>query len=326
MMEEYKVSKITVKNALAALSDEGIVIRIQGKGTFVSEQPFTSIPLKPAKREAGTGQYIGFIIPTLKTRVIQRLIDYVEYFIKEAGYQLVLHMTRESSAEESRAIRDLTESDGVKGIIVFPTEDESYNESLLRLSLEKYPFIFIDRYLRNIDTYRVTSDNFGGAYETVSMLLDKGHRQIALISPDNTNTTIQDRTTGFEKAYIDRGISIDKSLWCHVPINVLRTGDTYTYIQELFQKNEDITAVFALTAEMANLTYRALQSGGIQNPDIKLLSFDDPEIPGIPHIIQDEEQMARAAVNLLIQQFGGEYNPKMVEIPVRLDHVDPELL
>ena len=37
-MEEYMVSKITVKNALSALADEGLIIRIQGKGTFVSPE------------------------------------------------------------------------------------------------------------------------------------------------------------------------------------------------------------------------------------------------------------------------------------------------
>ncbi len=317
LMDEFMVSKITVKNALAALVDERLVVRIQGKGTFVAAEPHTALPASgPAFRPSRTGNLIGFIIPTMKTRVIQKLVDHVEYFVKEAGYQLVLHITRESSAEETRAVHDLTESDNVKGMIVFPTEDETYNESLLRLSLDKFPFVFIDRYLRNIDTYRVTSDNFGGAYEAVAMLLNQGHRRIALISPDKTNTTIEDRTAGFEKAFIDHGILIDKGLWCHVPIRVLRQEGTLEYITEFLNAHRDITAAFTFTAEMANLTHRAIRHSDHLNQEIGMVSFDDPEIPNIPHLLQDEHQMAKFAVQLLIQQFEGDYQPQKIEIPV----------
>ncbi|UKS25258.1 GntR family transcriptional regulator [Paenibacillus sp. HWE-109] len=321
-MDQFMVSKTTVKTALAILLDEGLVTRIQGKGTFVSASP-SSFIVDPNSRNIASNSptYIGLIIPTIKTKVIQQLVDRIEYYVKEAGCQLVLHITRESSSEESRSVQELTQTHGVRGIIVFPTEDESYNESLLRLSLDKYPFVFIDRYLRNIDTYRITSDNWGGAYETVTNLLSEGHQQIALISPDNTNTTIEDRTHGFEKAYIDGNMLIDKSLWCHIPIRTLRTGDTYAHIVKFLRQQPNITAIFALTAEMARHTHLALHQEEGLNPHIELVSFDDPEIPGISHVLQDEEQMALSAVKLLLEQLGGQHAPQRVEIPVQWIHV-----
>ncbi|WP_248924533.1 GntR family transcriptional regulator [Paenibacillus hamazuiensis] len=317
IMDEYKVSKITVKNALTALADDGLVVRIQGKGTFVAEQAGLSDTLKMTVRRGGAGNLVGFIIPTLKTKVIQRLVDHVEYYLKEAGFQMILWITRESSAEESRAIKELTES-GVKGLIVFPTEDEKYNESLLRLSLDKFPFVFIDRYLRNIDTYTITSDNLGGAYETVSYLLNKGHRQIALISPENVNTAIEDRTAGFEKAYIDHGISIDKNLWCHVPLDILRSDDALGYITGFLQSRPQITAAFTLTAEMANLTAGSFRVALRDETPVELISFDDPGIPGVPYVAQDEKQMAHDAVELLHMRMGSEHVPQHVVVPVKL--------
>ncbi|MFC0213649.1 GntR family transcriptional regulator [Paenibacillus chartarius] len=318
IMDEYKVSKITVKNALTTLADEGLVVRIQGKGTFVSPDPF--IPEDRRRQEAAfksDSNCIGFIIPTMKTRVIQQLVEHVEYYLQERGLHMILRLTRESSGEESRAIRELTEAK-VRGLIVFPTEDEKYNESLLRLSLDKFPFVFIDRYLRNIETYTITSDNFGGAYETTSYLLNKGHRQIALISPENANTAIEDRTAGFEKAYIDQGISIDKNLWCHVPLHILRGRNALSYIIEFLQAHPHITAAFALTAEMTNLTHQALQSIRKQAGELELISFDDPEIAHIPYVMQDEKAMAQTAVQLLLRQMESEYAPQQAVIPVKL--------
>lgn len=327
IMEEYMVSKITVKNALSALADEGLIIRIQGKGTFVSPEIELMDRTKPLEQTRGQqdGNYIGFIIPTLKTKVIQRLLDHVEYYINEAGYQLVLHITRESSLKESRAISELIQSKEIKGFIVFPTEDETYNESLLRLSLDKFPLVLIDRYLRNIDTYRITADNFGGVYEAVSLLLKKDHKQIALISPDKTNTSIEDRTSGFERAYVDNGMLIDKSLWCHVPIHLLRNGDPLAYITDFLHHHSHISAALTLTAEMTNLTHQGLHNLD-RNSDIKLISFDDPDLLGIPFISQDEQTMARSAVDILIKQIQGEYDPLKIVVPVSLKHVDPELL
>lgn len=316
LMDEFKVSKITVKNALSELADEGLVVRIQGKGTFVAADLEMAGALSEPGSTPSTAPLIGFIIPTMKTSVIRKLVDYTELYLKEAGYQMILSITRESAAEESRSIRDLADA-GVQGLIVFPTEDEKYNESLLRLSLDKFPFVFIDRYLRNIETYTITSDNLGGAYDTVSHLLAKGHQHIALISPENANTAVEDRTTGFEKAYIDQEISIDKSLWCHVPLDILRSDKAQDYITEFLSAHGSITAAFTLTEEIAQLTSRALDRIGRQS-EVELFSFDDPGLPNVSYVQQDELAVARAAVSLLLDRIQHTYAPQNVVVPVKL--------
>lgn len=316
LMDEFKVSKITVKNALTALADEGFIIRVQGKGTFVSSGLDVSNIGSSPLRSPSSLPLIGFIIPTMITRVIQKLVDYTEQFLSEAGLSMVLSITRESSSIESNAIRTLTEL-GVKGLIVFPTEDEKYNESLLRLSLDKFPCVFIDRYLRNIETYTITSDNYGGAYQVVSHLLSKGHQQIALISPENANTAIEDRTLGFEQAYTDQGISIDKSLWCHIPLDILRGEQALDYVSDFLKGHSGISAAFSLTEETARLTSAAI-SCLHDHADIDLLSFDNPHLSDIAYVQQDEQEMARTAVKLLLEQIEDIYSPKNAVIPVQL--------
>ncbi|PWW06517.1 GntR family transcriptional regulator [Paenibacillus cellulosilyticus] len=315
LMDEFKVSKITVKNALTLLADEGLIIRVQGKGTFVSANLVYNNDAPPV-RSVSSLPLVGYIIPTMRTRVIQKLVDYTEQFLQEAGLSMVLSITRESSSIESNAIRTLTEL-GVQGLIVFPTEDEKYNESLLRLSLDKFPCVFIDRYLRNIETYTITSDNYGGAYKAVTHLLSKGHQRIALISPENSNSAIEDRTLGFEKAYTDQGISIDKSLWCHIPLNILRGEQALDYVSGFLQEHSGITAAFTLTEETARLTSAAISSLN-NHTTIELLSFDNPHLASVAYVQQDEQEMARTAVKLLREQMDHIYSPKNAVIPVQL--------
>lgn len=94
-------------------------------------------------------------------------------------------------------------------------------------------------------------------------------------------------------------------------------GDTYAHLVNFLHQQPQITAVFALTAEMARLTYQALHKEEGLNASIHLVSFDDPEIPNLPHILQDEERMGRSAVDLLLEQFSVKYTPQRVEIPVK---------
>ena len=317
LMDQYRVSKITVKNALIGLADEGIVVRIQGKGTFVSESSRLQEAITLANRQMHPGNLIGFIVPAMTTRVEQKLLRHVEYFVRTAGYRLLVKITRESSAEEASAIQDLIDA-GVSGMIIFPTEDEKYSDSLLRLSLDHFPFVFIDRYLRNIGTYCVCSDNVGGAAKAVSHLLGQGHRRIALISPENTNTAIEDRTLGYEQAYLEHNLLLDKKLWCHVPLHILRGGQGLAYIADFLSANRDITAVFTLTAETSVLTYHALKQTGRSLSEVQMLAFDYPEIPDVPYVNQNEEKIAEHAVKLLIDHIDGNYAPEQIFVPVEL--------
>lgn len=320
LADQFRVSQITAKNALIGLADEGIVVRIQGKGTFVAEEPFQSGHIKkPQPQSIKKHNFIGLILPTLRTQVIQRLVESIILFANQSNYQIILRITRESSDVETKMIRELMEL-GVKGIIIFPTEDENYSEPILRLSLERYPLVLIDRYFRNITTFSVCSDNVRGAYDAVSYLLNKGHEQIALISSENSNTVIEDRTVGYEKAFLDHKLSIDQDLWFHIPLHVLRSDRCLPAIVDFLDERKKVSAVFTLTEEIARQTFTALQLLGRKIPDdIEMITFDEPEL-NIPCVLQDEHHIGKSAVELLIAQITGKKVPasKHIVIPVEL--------
>lgn len=135
---------------------------------------------------------------------------------------------RESRERELAMLKEAVQS-GAKGIILFPVHGETYNEEVLRLTMEQYPVVVLDRYLRGVETNCVCSDNENGAYQAVSYLISKGHRRIGCISsPVLGTTSLEDRLHGYEQALADNLIPVDHAARLFEPtpegiINFLRT-------------------------------------------------------------------------------------------------------
>lgn len=315
LMEQFHVSQITTKNALNGLAEEGIVRRIKGKGTFVCESSLTE-EVTPSDQTKGI---IGFILPSMKTKVEQEYVNHIEKYVTKNGYTLMVKITRESQFEETDAI-ELFRSIGVKGLIIFPTEKETYNEAVLRLTLDKFPLVLIDRYMVNIRAYSVTSANEKGAFDAVSYLLNQGHNNIGIVSPMMTNTVKTERLKGFEDAFSERSITINKNLWLLLKSKEINQQHTTSLIKYFIEENPEITAVFTVNAELAHYTYVAIQALYKETQrNIELLSFDPLNNSGIPYVKQDIEECSKQTVALLIEQINGTYQPKKVVVPVTLE-------
>lgn len=318
----FHVSQITSKNALISLVDDGFVYRIQGKGTFVSENTLQ------IKNSSGSGKsvkqnnnknLIGVIFPSFKTKVDYNLLYHLDKYIHKKGFNMVMHNCEENIQDESLTIQNFLEI-GVEGLIIFPTLDEHYNESILRLSLDKYPLVLIDRYLKKIKTSSVCSDNLQGTFKAINHLISLGHRKIAYISPAITNSTTEDRAQGFEKAFLHNRLSINKNLWCIIDLEIIDSDDDYNYILNFLKKNNDVTAIFTVNSRMFNITYKALKELNKRVPeDIELFAFDEPDVPNISYILQDYKSICFNAVETLTTQINTtNFEPTQITIPVEL--------
>ncbi|WP_242698014.1 GntR family transcriptional regulator [Bacillus sp. SD088] len=318
LMEKFHVSQITTKNALNGLAEEGIVERIRGKGTFVAESDFLkeSNPSVMSPEDYSNG-IVGLILPSMKTKIEQELVNYIELYASKYKYNLMVKITRESQFEESNAIKTFKEL-GVKGLIIFPTEKEVYNESILRLSLDKFPFVLIDRYLENIRTYSVSSENEKGTVEVISYLIRKGHQNIGLISPLITNTVTIERSIGFEQAFLKNDLVVNKNLWLLLNFNKISIEETPLLIKRFLMSNPDITALFIMNAELARYTNIAVERIKKEfSREIEIISFDYSGIEGVSYIQQDIEECSKQTIELLQEQLTGDYRPRRVFVPVK---------
>jgi len=148
--------------------------------------------------KSGLKGIVGIIFPSIHMPVESLLFYYIQTLLHARGYQTLIRVTDDRMDKEMEAIR-MFRLFGVRGFIIFPAINENYNEEILRLSLDRFPHVLVDRYLPSITSSSVTSDNMEGTALMLQHLLDAGHRNIAFLMQQDTNSNTHERIIGFEK-------------------------------------------------------------------------------------------------------------------------------
>lgn len=316
---KFDVSRITSKKALEMLSAKGVIKRIAGKGSYVAEEAENNLSEEYAEKvKKQAARLIGFITTDFTDTYGTGLVSGIERYAAQLGYNVVIRRTHGDIKAEEESIQAFLEL-GVDGIIIMPVQGEYYNDAILKLYLEGYPIVFLDRYLKGLPIPYVTSDNFNAARKLNNFLIDSGHTNIALLSiPIDNTTTLEERFNGFLQSHEEHGIKADNSIWltdisCVLPdkFNEENRISDMQRIIKLVQDNPQINAIFACEYAIAYIAAIALKSIGKRIPeDFKIVCFDGPNITFndfyFTYVRQNEETMGREAVELLLKLINDE--------------------
>ncbi|MGG5372047.1 GntR family transcriptional regulator [Enterococcus sp. AZ196] len=296
IVSQFHVSQITAKNALNNLAEKGYVKRIRGKGTFVD---FENVEKKE--------RIIGFIFTTMKTSIDRQLLSHLEAFARKEKLRFFFGLSRESMEEEINLIHYFIEC-GVEGLIIFPTESENYNEDILRLHLEKFPLVLVDRYFNKLGITSVTSDNFSAGFKLADMVIQKRFKKFAFVTTVEENSATIDRTKGIEYAYVKNQIPIDKNLWLFVPSTIESNESLIAFLE----KNKP-DVVITVNAHLSKLIHDYTEVNNIFH-----LSFDNPA--GCNYYIeQDVEEISRLVIANLKKLLNDETcDPTLTFVPTML--------
>lgn len=319
----YGVSRVTSAAALTELAREGLVRRAPRRGTRVSpEVGHARGPARPL---------IAWIQPHIDHAFGLNLLRGIEEATRNAGYNLLVHLTGHSREEEERAIRNALDA-GASGIALFLQDGETYNAEVLRLVLDRFPLVLVDRYLRGVHCATVQSDNEAGACDLVSELVRAGHRHIcALVFPSKGTSTIEDRLDGYTRALARAGIPLDFSLiyedqqLCGMGYSWIIPDDDVTRFAEYLRGKPEISAVFASNALLALLTLRAAERLGLRIPDdLSVVCIDAVQafpltVPTLTGALQQGFEIGMAAIGLVQEQLDGQ-PPRRVVLPMHIQH------
>jgi LacI family transcriptional regulator len=180
------------------------------------------------------------------------------------------------------------------------------NEALAQvIERRSMPAVLVDAYAISDDYDAVVSDNFKGAYQAVSHLIEHGHRHIGLVgSHPKAYPSLRERQGGYLQALGDHGISDHYLAECHVT-----DGDeVLEATTNLLRSNPQITAIFGVNDETALAVMEVAQDLGRQVPgDLSVIGFDDIDLascvtPSLTTMQVDKVGMGRLAVHLLVNR------------------------
>ncbi|GMK44806.1 LacI family transcriptional regulator [Paenibacillus glycanilyticus] len=334
--DEYNVSRITSKKALELLANEGYIIRQPGRGSFVSDQPApqpkqqaaAGTPAQKARKEDGK-LLIGLVITDFADSYGNGLIYGMEEASRHHNCYLVLRRTFGMPALEEEAIKGLLEL-GVDGLIIFPAQGEYFNAEILKLVINQFPFVLVDRHLKGISASSIATDNVGAAKDGTNYLFELGHKSIAFLTPPPVDTTaIEERIEGFIQAHAEKGIVVDREIWMENITSTLPKHNTEENKQEDIQKlishlnkHPQITALFATEFNIGQIAFQAVQQMGKSVPkDYSIVCFDCPETNGrypFTHLSQNQHEMGRVAFENVLKLWAGQSVPNKILLDASL--------
>ncbi|WP_105615593.1 GntR family transcriptional regulator [Vallitalea okinawensis] len=319
LAQEYDVSRITSKKALDQLALDGYIKRIQGKGSYVLSIDEAKINKgidknQPFNQSDDDHLLIGIVMSDFNSSYGVDILSGMELEVEKNNSFMIVKRSFDDQTLEKNVIDKLINI-GVDGLVIIPVHGEFYNPTILKLILDEFPVVVVDRQLKGLPASFVGTNNILAAEKAVNYLFQKGHRNIAHVSAPIQNTPLKDRVEGIKKSYSENGVVWnDSNLWLTNITNYVPGQEFYENKEEELQllmkkieDNPEVTCIFALEYGIANFIKKAIKKLGKRVPeDIAIICFDEPKTytgeSFFTHIKQDEDNMGRWAIKLLIEQ------------------------
>ena len=244
----------------------------------------------------------------------------VEDAASEAGYHVILCNTDESPQKQEEYLTALLQK-RVDGMLLVPARDDL--EDIQRVQMLKVPLVVLDRRLSQPVADAVRCDSESGAYQLTRLLLERGHRLIALLTGPEHVATATDRVTGYRRALRAAGIDSDGESVFYGAFTIQSGQDM---ARQALALNPRPTAIFAGNNFIAIGMMQTLREAGILVPEeISVVGFDDLPAsllldPFLTVAAQPAYEMGREATNLLIKRLAGDgaQAPQEVVLPVEI--------
>lgn len=248
------------------------------------------------KLRSGTG-LVGLVVTNLGNPFYSQLAVGVESCIRTAGLQVLMVDTGEDEAAERTLVADLVRR-GVDGIVVVPAGQAHLH--LSASAVHATPVIFAARPPQELLADHVLVDDYSGARQLTTRLLEEGHRRVAFLGNRRSIYTTSERLRGFHDAHAARGLGVDPALVTQAHSD---QGAGEVACNELLSRDDPPTAVFASNNR---LTLGALLATR-QRRDIRICGFDALEYRAlldrnVTLATYDPREVGRVAGELLLNR------------------------
>jgi LacI family transcriptional regulator len=216
----------------------------------------------------GHTNVIAVILGDISNPHFSIMMKEIENRARSAGYGSFLMNTNEDPEMEREAIQAALNKN-VDGIIICPSQ---HDDSNVRCLIETgIPFVQIGRHFDLPGAgYVICNDELGG-YQATKYLLDKGHRDIAMLTGPSYISSARERQDGYRRALREQGVKYRP----HMVQESSLTGCSGA-IEKMLKEKLEFTALFAFSDMLAWDAWTSLRKFGLRVPeDCSIIGFDN---------------------------------------------------
>lgn len=289
LSKRLKVSYYAAARALNELNSQGLLVREQGRGSFLSGGQ------SPARKEDTAApvergvQRVAFIAGDLDHEGLSlKLLASLNQQFRNTPYRLAVRSTDFNNAVELTELRHLPD-EGFAGAVVLVEETAENLAQLRKLRQRGFPLVLVD-HVRDDDDHgaQVAVDHQAGVRMAVQRLAEVGHRRIAFISHTERSAqffqAVKRMEHGYQEGLAAAGLPFRAEYLRRTPAIYPDRAPTreelafmtYPPMHQLLCLPEPPTAVVTLNTHFAVGAMRAVLNAGLRIPrDISFAGIGD---------------------------------------------------
>ena len=257
---------------------------------------------------------IGVIVPELAHYYFSTVLAGIEEEARARNYRIMVAQSNEKYEREVKICQSFYENK-VCGIIVSQAKDTTKYDHFNQLLLNGVPLVFYDRICTGVNADRVVVEDYQGAYNAVSHLIETGCKRIAFFGSPMTLEISKNRFNGYKDALKRHGIEFDEklALFCD------NRSDAEAITPELRKKDNHPDAFFAVNDDTAiGIMYAAKRMGFKVPDDISICGFTNGQRaiacdPMLTTVEQRGKRVGEEAADILIGHVEGTIPRNKVE-------------
>lgn len=266
------VSRETVRRALERLTEEGLLRRVRGSGTYIDKEAALSWELRGSEGRTK----IGLILQGQDGNANSSLIEGIRSILPTDQVDLRTFLTDNKFANERHCLQSVVDQ-GFQGFIVDGVKASLLNPNLdcyQKIYQKRIPVIFYNNYYRNLKCPRVVVNDLRCAEELIGLLIREGHRYIAGIFVSDNYQSIE-KFQGMAATLQKNGVEYqdDYIKWC--VSNEAHDARFVRSIDRFLKGLPPYTAVVCCNYMIYRMVRQVLEKQGKKVPqDCSLVCFD----------------------------------------------------
>lgn len=262
---------------------------------------------------------VGAVIPSMANAMFSNGIQAFQERLSENGITLLIASSGYNPDQEYQQVQSLLAS-GVGGLLLIGADRPQKTVKLIKQ--RKLPYVISWIYHDDKKRYYAGFDNHAAMYKLAKLVINYGHKNIAIISGDSkTNDRALNRIIGIKDAIAERSDTVTLVDLIETEYRVETGGNAFDQVMSKPIKPSVIMCGNDVLA--AGAIVRARQRGIRVPEDVSITGFDDLNLasvvtPTLTTVRVPHFEMGKSAATLLLDLLSKDPNAKSIELKTEL--------